>query len=362
MTDELIRHALITGGMGFIGSHLAESLLDRGAQVTLVDNLATGRAENVAHLENHPGVRLVVEDVTAEGKLDPLLTGCDIIFHLAAVVGVELVVQHPVETVHANVAGTEAVLQSAARHGTRVLIASSSEVYGKGSRLPFAEDDDVVLGPTSRSRWSYAASKMVDEFLTLGYAFEYGLSAIVFRLFNTVGPRQTGRYGMVITRFVDAALDGAELEVYGDGTQTRCFLHVDDAVDAILALTRCPAGYGQVFNIGATEPVTICRLAQMVLDKVEERTGRSGGRIAFRPPEEVLGPGYEDVHDRVPDLSKIRRYTGWEPTRSLSDILFDLVTATAANRGLLARTVSDLSQRRAAVGTPKNGVDHVKAT
>ncbi|HEX7975893.1 MAG TPA: NAD-dependent epimerase/dehydratase family protein, partial [Anaerolineales bacterium] len=240
---------LITGGAGFIGSHLAEAMLERGRGVTVIDDLSTGRFENIAHLVGHPDFRFAIDSITNEAVMDRLASECDVIFHLAAAVGVMLIVEQPVHTIETNVMGTEAVLRAALRYRAKVLIASTSEVYGKGNHLPFREDDDVVLGPTSRSRWSYAASKMVDEFLGLAYHREKGLPVVVFRLFNTVGPRQTGRYGMVIPRFVQQALRGDPLTVYGDGEQSRCFLHVHDAVEAILALADCSQAVGQVFNI-----------------------------------------------------------------------------------------------------------------
>jgi UDP-glucose 4-epimerase len=332
--DRLPR-VLVTGGLGFIGSHLARELVRCGHSVVLVDNLSSGRAGNVADIQGDARVRFAYLDVTDHDALDRAAGTCDLIFHLAAAVGVDYVVRHPAETIHANVGGTESVLSVAAKRGLPVLFASTSEVYGKGCKIPFAEDDDVLIGPTSRSRWSYAASKMVDEFLALAYV-DRGVPAVVFRLFNTVGPRQTGRYGMVLPRFVEAALRGGDLEVYGDGSQSRCFLHVADAVAAMLALADCPPAVGHVFNVGATEPVTIHRLAERVLERVESIAGRTGGKIVFRRPEEVLGLGYEDVHNRIPDISKIRRFTGWQPTRTLDAVLDDLIAHTAAELGLPA--------------------------
>jgi UDP-glucose 4-epimerase len=323
---------MITGGMGFIGSHLARELVRRGWTVKLVDNLSTGRVSNVEDLRTDARVRMMFMDVADRDALEPAMEGCQAVFHLAAAVGVDYVMNHPVETIHANVAGTEAVLKAAAKRGLPVMIASTSEVYGKATKLPFSEEDDVVLGPTSRHRWSYAASKMIDEFLALALAAEGSVPAVVFRLFNTVGPRQTGRYGMVVPRFVEAALSGSDLEVYGDGTQTRCFLHVHDAVEAIIALAECPNAVGEVFNIGAPDPVSIHRLAELVIEKAAKHKGGStGAGIVFRRPEEVLGPGYEDVHDRIPDISKIQRFTGWAPTRTLDDILEDVVADLARN-------------------------------
>ena len=236
---------LITGGMGFIGSHLAEALLERGCEVTVVDDLSTGRFDNIQHLIGRPHFHLAVSNITNEVVLDRLVSECDVVFHLAAAVGVKLIVENPVHTVETNVMGTENVLRAALRYRAKVFIASTSEVYGKGVRIPFAEEDDVVLGPTSHSRWGYAASKMVDEFLGLAYYRQKGLPVVVFRLFNTVGPRQTGHYGMVIPRLVQQALAGEPLTVYGDGQQSRCFLHVEDAIEALLGLDECAEAVGQ---------------------------------------------------------------------------------------------------------------------
>jgi UDP-glucose 4-epimerase len=319
------RKVLITGGMGFVGSHLAEVLLEQGDRVTLVDNLSTGRADNVRHLEGHPNLRLAVHDVNAGVPLDEFVAGSDVVFHLAAAVGVKLIVENPVETVSTNVAGTERVLQAAARHGVKVLIASTSEVYGKATKLPFSEDDDVVLGASSRSRWCYAASKLVDEFVGLGYYHQKQLPVVIFRLFNTVGPRQSGQYGMVVPRFVRAAIDGKPLTVHGDGSQSRCFTHVRDAVAAINALSVCETAPGQVFNIGSTEPVTILELANRVVRAVDGADSSDPGRLTFLPYDEVYGPGFEDMKRRMPDIAKIAAHTGWSPRRSLDDILQDVI-------------------------------------
>ncbi len=332
---ELVPHlqtperALITGGMGFIGSHLAQALLDRGYQVTVIDNLSTGRFENIQHLRAHPRFRFVIDDIANTMLLDRLVSDCDVVFHLAAAVGVKLIVEHPVHTVETNVNGTEAVLKVAARYRVKVLLASTSEVYGKGNRIPFSEDDDVVLGSTAHSRWAYAASKMVDEFLALAYHREKNLPAVVFRLFNTVGPRQSGQYGMVVPRFVQAALRGEALAVYGDGMQSRCFLHVADAVDAIIRLAGCAEAVGQVFNIGSTEQVTILELAQRVLQQAGSNAETA--KIEFVPYEKAYAAGFEDMRRRVPDLAKIRRFTGWEPSRNLDQILQDVIDYFAPN-------------------------------
>jgi UDP-glucose 4-epimerase len=325
------RRALITGGIGFVGSHLAEALLRQGDQVTVIDDASTGRIENVGHLLEHPQFRHVAGSVADEVVIDQLVGECDIVFHLAAAVGVKLVVENPLLTIETNVSGTEVVLRAAHRHGTKVLIASTSEVYGKGSRIPFAEDDDVVLGPTRNSRWGYAASKMLDEFLGLAYYHQKGLPVVIFRLFNTVGPRQTGQYGMVVPRFVQAALRGEPLTVYGDGQQSRCFLHVSDAVDAMMKLAECPQAVGEVFNVGSTEQVTILELAQRVLKHVA--VSKNGHEpIVYVPYEQAYAAGFEDMRRRVPDVSKIHRFTGWEPKHTLDEILRDVIASFAPDR------------------------------
>ena len=319
--------ALITGGAGFIGSHLAERLLEDGHAVTVIDNLSTGRFENIQHLVDRPRFRFAIDTITNESVLDRLASECDVIFHLAAAVGVMLIVEKPVHTIETNVMGTEAVLKAALRYRAKVMIASTSEVYGKGNSVPFVEDDDVVLGPTSRSRWAYAASKMVDEFLALAYHREKGLPVVIFRLFNTVGPRQTGQYGMVIPRFIQQALRGEPISVYGDGQQTRCFLHVADAVEAILALADCPQAVGQVFNVGATDEISIKSLAERILE-LTNRMGEGSdpvGQIQYVPYDEAYAVGFEDMTRRVPEVSKINTYTGWTQKRSLSEILIDVI-------------------------------------
>jgi UDP-glucose 4-epimerase len=319
---------LITGGAGFIGSHLAEALLSQGHQVTVIDDLSTGRFENIESIVrrwpasgDQPTFRFAIDSITNEVVLDRLASECDVIVHLAAAVGVKLIVENPVRTIETNVMGTEAVLKVALRYRAKVLIASSSEVYGKGNSIPFREDDDVVLGPTSRSRWSYAASKMVDEFLALAYYREKGLPVVIVRLFNTVGPRQTGQYGMVVPRFVQQALKGENLTVYGDGRQSRCFLHVRDAVVALIALAECPEAVGEVFNVGTTDEISILDMARRVL----ELTGGNSNRIIFVSYDQAYAAGFEDMRQRVPDIAKVRRYTGWEPRCSLAVILQDVI-------------------------------------
>ena len=318
---------LITGGAGFIGSHLAEYLLDQGKKVAVLDDLSTGRFENIQHLVGRPGFSFAIASITDFPVLDRLASESDTIVHLAAAVGVKLVVEQPVHTIETNIMGAEAVLKAAARYRAKVLIASTSEVYGKGVRVPFREEDDVVLGPTSRNRWAYAASKMVDEFLALAYHQKYQLPVVVVRLFNTVGPRQTGRYGMVIPRFVRQALAGEPITVYGDGSQSRCFCDVSDTVRGLDALLEHPGAVGKVFNVGSTEEVTILELAQ----RVKAITG-SDSPITFIPYEQAYAPGFEDMQRRVPDISRIRALTGWEPRLHLDDILRRVTESMASSQ------------------------------
>jgi UDP-glucose 4-epimerase len=324
------KRVLITGGAGFIGSHLAEALLGLGDQVTIIDDLSTGRFANIEPLiARYPATfRFAIASITHETVLDRLASECDVIFHLAAAVGVKLIVEHPVHTIETNIMGTEAVLKAALRYRARVLIASTSEVYGKGPSVPFHEDDDVVLGPTSRSRWAYAASKMVDEFLALAYLREKGLPVVLFRLFNTVGPRQTGQYGMVIPRFVQQALRGEPLTVYGDGQQSRCFLNVQDAVRALLALADCPAAVGELLNVGSTESVTILELAQQVLAAVAGapyNPATQAGQIQFVTYEAAYAAGFEDMRRRVPDITKVGAMIGWRPEVGLRETLEQVI-------------------------------------
>ncbi len=311
---------LITGGAGFIGSHLAELLLAAGHRVLVIDDLSTGRRENIAHLEEHRDFHFARASITDPLVLDRMASEAKVIIHLAAAVGVNLVVEHPVHTIETNVMGTEAVLKAALRYNTRVLIASTSEVYGKGARIPFHEDDDVLLGATSKSRWGYAASKMVDEFLGLAYVREFGLEVVCFRLFNTVGPRQTGRYGMVIPAFVGQALRGQSIRVFGDGTQARCFCDVRDVTRAIQALADHPRASGTVVNIGGIEEISILALAH----RIKEMTA-SSSPIVMVPYDEAYAPGFEDMQRRVPDTSRLNELTGWAPERNLTDILRDVI-------------------------------------
>ncbi|MBN1976913.1 MAG: GDP-mannose 4,6-dehydratase [Anaerolineae bacterium] len=318
-------HYLITGGAGFIGSHLAEALLGLEHRVTVIDNLSTGRFENIAPLTDHSQFHFAIDTITNEVVMDRLVSECDVVLHLAAAVGVELIIKDPVNVIETNILGTHSVLKVANRYRKKVLVASTSEIYGKSDQIPFREDDDRVLGTTTVARWSYSSSKAVDEFLALAYYRQKYLPVVIFRLFNTVGPRQTGRYGMVVPRFVRQALAGDSLTVYGDGSQARCFLHVKDAVRAIVALAGCPEAVGEVFNVGATEEITILGLAQRVLALVDNVQGKADGRIRLVPYEEAYEAGFEDMRRRVPDTSKIRQYVGWEPERSLDEILTDVI-------------------------------------
>ncbi len=327
---------LITGGAGFIGSHLSDMLLAQGHRVLVIDDLSTGSIENIQHLRHHPRFHFARASIINEVVLDRLISQADVVVHLAAAVGVKLIVERPVHTIEMNIMGTEAVLKAAFRYNARVLIASTSEVYGKGVSIPFREDDDVVLGATVRNRWAYAASKMVDEFWGLAYQQEKGLPIVIFRLFNTVGPRQTGRYGMVIPRFVQQALQGMPLTVYGDGSQSRSFLHVSDAIAAIAALAECPEAVGQVFNVGSTRSITIRELAQQVLHTVDTFRNQPPRppteHIKHIPYEHVYATGFEDMQQRLPDISKIQRHIAWKPQRSLEHILDDVVRYEAENQ------------------------------
>ena len=311
--------ALITGGAGFICSHLAEHLLQLGQHVTLIDDLSTGRLVNLAPIQDHPNLQIVIEDIRNVQVIDRLVSECDIIYHLAAVVGVQKIVSEPINTIEINIGGTEVLLQTARRYRKKIMIASTSEVYGKGVSFPFREDDDRLLGATTRNRWAYATSKAIDEFLALAYHKEVDLPVVIFRLFNTVGPRQTGKYGMVVPRFVRWALDGLPLQVYGDGNQSRCFGNVKDVVQAIHLLSEEPRAIGQVFNIGSTEEVSIHQLAE----RVKARTG-SESEIKLIPYDQAYEPGFEDFERRVPSIEKIASTIEWKPTTPL-DVTIDQI-------------------------------------
>lgn len=312
---------LITGGAGFIGSHLVRALLERGDRVSVLDNLSTGSFENIRAFAHHPLYSFAIDDLRNALVLDRLASEADAIVHLAAAVGVQLVVERPTETIETNVLGTHAVLAAARRYRCRTLLASTSEVYGKGVKAPFSEEDDLLLGASSRSRWSYAASKLLDEFLGLAAYREFGLPVTIARFFNTVGPGQTGRYGMVVPRFVQAALRNEPLTVYGDGTQSRCFCHVRDTVRAIIDLLDRPdITAGEIYNIGSSHEVTITELAQTVIERTDSRSP-----IQYIPYSEAYAPGFEDMQRRVPDTTKIRNAIGWTPKYTLTQILDDVI-------------------------------------
>lgn len=313
-------HALITGGAGFIGSHLAEYLLKQDYTVTIIDNLSTGSFANISHLTTHPNFHFAIEDIRNLTVIDRLVSECDVIFHLAAAVGVEKIINEPINTIEVNIGGTEVILKTARRYRRRILIASTSEVYGKGVRFPFREDDDSLLGPTSRSRWSYAASKAIDEFLALAYHQEADLPVVLFRLFNTIGPRQSGQYGMVVPRFVRWALANEPLRVYGDGQQSRCFGNVYDVVEAIYRLSLTDAALGQVFNIGSNEEISILDLAKQVRQQAGSRS-----EVKLIPYDQAYSPGFEDFRRRVPSLDKIGRVVGWEPRTALNATLDQII-------------------------------------
>jgi UDP-glucose 4-epimerase len=309
-------HHLITGGAGFVGSHLAERLLADGGRVTILDDLSTGSMRNIAHLRDAGRFRYVIDTMLNEPLLAELVDDADVVHHLAAAVGVRLIVESPVRTIETNVGCTDLLLRVAEKKRKRVLIASTSEVYGKSTDIPFREDGDLVLGATSRGRWSYACSKAIDEFLAIAYWRERKVPTTVVRLFNTVGPRQSGQYGMVVPRFVDQALSGKPLTVYGDGTQSRCFTHVVDVVDALARLMTSDTTIGEVYNIGTDEEITMNELARRVL----QLTG-SGSAIVHIPFAEAYEANFEDMARRVPSTDKVQAAIGWEPTHDLNAIL-----------------------------------------
>ena len=307
---------LITGGAGFIGSHLAEALLGAGHHVSVIDDLSTGAFDNIAHLKGRAGFRYTIDTIMNEPVLAELIDQCDVVYHLAAAVGVRLIVEAPVRTLETNVQGTEVVLKAAAKKQRTVVIASTSEVYGKSDAVPFREDGDIALGPTVKHRWAYACSKALDEFLALAYWKEKRLPVIIVRFFNTVGPRQTGRYGMVIPNFVRQALAGEPITVFGDGTQTRCFTYVGDVVGALTEIMTREAAYGGVYNVGNTEEVSIRDLAERV-----KALAKSASPIVNIPYDQAYESGFEDMPRRVPDLTKIRALIGYEPRVTLDEIL-----------------------------------------
>jgi UDP-glucose 4-epimerase len=310
---------LITGGAGFVGSHLADKLIGEGHEITVIDDLSTGRYSNVAHLEDTERFRLIIDTVLNERLMEELIRETDRVYHMASAVGVKLIMERPVRTIETIFRGTDVVLGFCSRYRKRVLIPSTSEVYGKGASIPFKEDDDLLTGPTDKHRWAYACAKTLDEFLALAHYKETRLPVVVVRLFNTVGPRQTGQYGMVVPRFVHAAMKNEPIQVHGDGTQSRCFGHVHDIVEGLAKLLDSPECFGQVINLGNSEEVSIKGLA----DKAIQLTG-STSEIQFVPYAEAYGDGFEDMQRRVPSLDKARQLIGYQPTRSLDDIINDV--------------------------------------
>jgi len=322
---------LITGGAGFIGSHLANALLEAGHEVFVLDDLSTGSIDNIEPLKNHPRFDYSIDTITNEPALVDHIGRCDVVFHLAAAVGVQLIVEAPVRTIETNVTGTEVVLRQAARKGKLVVITSTSEIYGKGTAIPFREDADLVLGSTHQHRWAYACSKAIDEFLALAYWKERNLPVVIVRLFNTVGPRQTGQYGMVIPRFVEQALTGVPITVFGTGTQSRSFAYVGDVVRGIMALAAEPRATGDVFNLGNTQEITIRELAELV-----KAMTASDSEIVTIPYVEAYGSGFDDMPRRVPDLTKAKNLVGYEPSVQLPEILTRIIKHYNTRRKELA--------------------------
>src|SRR5262245_9689842 len=311
---------LITGGAGFIGSHLAERLIQRGDEVHVIDDLSTGSIDNIELIKNHINFRYHIDTVRNHRLTAELIDKCDIVYHLAAAVGVRLIVESPVNTIETNTRGTDVVLSIAGKKRKRVLITSTSEVYGKRDSVPFREDDDLIIGATSKGRWSYACSKAIDEFLAIAYWKEKRVPTVIARLFNTVGPRQTGRYGMVIPNFVQQALTGQDITVFGDGSQTRCFSHVCDVVKALIKLAEHPNAVGEVYNIGSDQETTISQLAEKVRQITE-----SESRLVYVPYDEAYEQGFEDMMRRVPDISKIRKLIDYQPSIDLDGILASII-------------------------------------
>jgi len=311
---------LITGGAGFIGSHLSDAYLKRGDEVFVIDDLSTGSFENIGHLKDHPRFKYTIDSVRNQQAMAELVDQCDVIFHLAAAVGVKLIVESPVHTIETNVHGTEVILSLANKKKKKVLIASTSEVYGLSTQVPFTEDGNLVMGATTKGRWSYACSKAIDEFLALAYWREKKLPTVVVRLFNTVGPRQTGQYGMVIPTFVKQALSDHPITVYGDGTQSRCFCYVGDVIGALMKLMDDERAVGEVFNVGSNQEITIRDLAK----KVKELT-KSASEIVFVPYDEAYEEGFEDMPRRIPNISKVNRQVGFEPQMDLDGILRSVI-------------------------------------
>lgn len=311
---------LITGGAGFVGSHLADKLINQGHEITVIDDLSTGRYSNVEHLEGHERFNLIIGTILNEPLMERLIRETDRVFHMASAVGVKLIMEQPVKTIETIFHGTDVVLKFCSRYRKRVLIPSTSEVYGKSTQVPFNEDNDILKGSTSKHRWAYACAKELDEFLALAHWKETRLPVVVIRLFNTVGPRQTGQYGMVVPNFIKAALQNQPVPIHGDGNQSRCFGHVHDIVEGLVKAIETPECFGQVMNLGNPEEVTIKELAE----KVIAATG-SNSKIDYIPYEVAYGAGFEDMQRRVPDLQKAKRLIGYQPTRTLNDIITDVV-------------------------------------
>jgi UDP-glucose 4-epimerase len=317
-------HVLVTGGAGFIGSHLVEQLLAGGGSVVVIDDLSTGSLENLRAVEKNPRLRVIQSRMSACAELPELAANAGFIFHLAATVGVELVVRSALKVLESSFYETQVLLQAAAQTRTPLLLTSTSEVYGKSEKTAFSEDDDLLIGPPGHSRWSYACSKLTDEFLALAYAREKNLPVIIARLFNTVGPRQTGRYGMVLPRFIAAAQLGETVKVFGDGLQSRCFCHVADTVEALVRLQNCPPAHGEIFNIGGTEEITIRDLAGLVIEVLGSKS-----QIEFVPYAQAYAPGFDDMRRRKPNVGKLATTTGFRPATSLREIIFKTAHATA---------------------------------
>lgn len=318
--------ALITGGAGFIGSHLAEELINNGHQVIVLDNLSTGRLENVAHLKENHSFELVIGTILNEYLVDKLAEKCDVIFHLAAAVGVELIVKNPLESLTTNIKGSEVVLDMAHRYNKKIIIASTSEIYGKNINGPLRETDDRILGSPLKTRWGYSTAKAVDEMLAYVYWKEKGVPSVIVRLFNTVGPRQTGAYGMVLPRFIEQALKNEPITVYGTGKQSRCFVHVKDVVKALIKLINEPKAIGEVFNIGSQEEITIEQLAKEII-----KITKSNSKVTYIPYEKAYEEGFEDMQRRVPDITKINKLTGFKPSYTLPEIIKDILDYLKAN-------------------------------
>jgi UDP-glucose 4-epimerase len=311
---------LITGGAGFIGSHLSDALLAQGHQVTILDDLSTGSMQNIKHLKDKKGYKYVIDTIMNKPLLCELIDGCDVVIHLAAAVGVKLIVESPVRTMELNIKGTELVLDCANKKRKKVLITSTSEVYGKSTKVPFQEDGDLVIGPPHKGRWSYACSKAIDEFLALAYWKEKKLPVVIVRLFNTVGPRQTGQYGMVVPNFVRQALSGQPITVYGTGKQRRCFTHVSDVIGALVALSQEPSAVGRVFNVGSANEISIENLARRI-----KKTTKSKSPITYTSYDKAYEEGFEDMPRRVPDITRVAKAIGYKPKRDIDDILKDVI-------------------------------------